>query len=120
MFDYSFTVHKLIRIEKLQALLKDEKENAEAFEPLPRRFLETSKVLLDMCVTLSLEMNLVADLLSAADDVSQPVQLRSLLKDLREVRQAKIRIGLQSEGVMRGSYLQASSLPIDHQPRRAS
>ena len=34
--------------EKLYALLKDEKENAEGFEPLPRRFLETSKVLLDV------------------------------------------------------------------------
>jgi GINS complex subunit 2 len=47
---------------------------------------------------------------SASDDLSQPVQLRSLLKDLREVRQAKIRLGLQSEGVMRGSYLQLSLL----------
>ena len=43
---------------------------------------------------------------SASDDLAQPAVLRSLLKDLREVRQAKIRIGLQSEGVMRGSYLQ--------------
>jgi GINS complex subunit 2 len=36
------------RLEKLQALLKDEKENGEGFEPLPRRFLETSKILLDV------------------------------------------------------------------------
>jgi len=34
--------------ETLQALLKEEKANAEGFEPLPRRFLETSKVLLDV------------------------------------------------------------------------
>jgi GINS complex subunit 2 len=51
-----------------------------------------------------------ADLARASDDLVQPVQLRSLLKDLREVRQAKIRIGLQSEGVLRGSYLQVSPI----------
>jgi GINS complex subunit 2 len=45
-------------------------------------------------------------ILRAPDDLHQPAQLRSLLKDLREVRQAKIRLGLQSEGVMQGSYLQ--------------
>ncbi|ORX34280.1 hypothetical protein BD324DRAFT_637367 [Kockovaella imperatae] len=80
--------------DRLQALLKDEKENAEGFEPLPRRFIETSKVLLDL----------------ASDDLYSPTMLRSLLKDLREVRQAKIRLGLQSEGVMRGSYLQVTNL----------
>ncbi|RYF51371.1 MAG: hypothetical protein EOO38_03395 [Cytophagaceae bacterium] len=42
------SIYWLTEIEKLQALLKDEKENAEGFEPLPRRFLETSKILLDM------------------------------------------------------------------------
>jgi GINS complex subunit 2 len=31
--------------------------------------------------------------------------VRALLKDLREMRAAKIRMGLQSEGVMRGNYL---------------
>lgn len=71
-------------------MLKDEREKAESFVALPRRFFETSKVLLDV----------------AGDDLTQPGQLRSLLKDLREIRQAKTRIGLQSEGVMRGSYLQ--------------
>lgn len=43
---------------------------------------------------------------SASDDIASPATLRSLLKDIREVRQAKIRTGLQSEGVMQGSYLQ--------------
>lgn len=76
--------------EPLQLVLKDEREKAESFVALPRRFFETSKVLLDV----------------AGDDLTQPGQLRSLLKDLREIRQAKTRIGLQSEGVMRGSYLQ--------------
>jgi len=41
-------------IEKLQDLLKEEKENAEGFMRLPRRFIEMSKVLLDMYVTLPL------------------------------------------------------------------
>ncbi|WVR05846.1 DNA replication complex GINS protein PSF2 [Kwoniella sp. DSM 27419] len=83
-----------LSVEQVQAVLKDERENLEGFMPLPRRFIEMSKVLLDV----------------ASDDISQPSQLRSLLKDLREVRQAKIRLGLQSEGVMRGSYLQVTNL----------
>ncbi|OCF31110.1 DNA replication complex GINS protein PSF2 [Kwoniella heveanensis CBS 569] len=83
-----------LNVDHIQALLKDEKENLEGFGMLPRRFIETSKVLLDV----------------AADDLIQPSTLRSLLKDLREVRQAKVRLGLQSEGVMRGSYLQVTNL----------
>ncbi|WVF70572.1 DNA replication complex GINS protein PSF2 [Kwoniella sp. CBS 6097] len=83
-----------LNVDHIQSLLKDEKENIEGFGLLPRRFIETSKVLLD----------------TAADDLIQPSTLRSLLKDLREVRQAKIRLGLQSEGVMRGSYLQVTNL----------
>ncbi|EIW72626.1 hypothetical protein TREMEDRAFT_26914 [Tremella mesenterica DSM 1558] len=80
--------------ETLQTLLKNEKEKGEEFGRLPgRRFVEVSKVLLDV----------------APDDLAQPALLRSLLKDLREVRQAKIRLGLQSEGVMQGSYLQVST-----------
>ncbi|KAI9635121.1 uncharacterized protein MKK02DRAFT_43801 [Dioszegia hungarica] len=83
-----------LQVERLQALLKEEKENQDGFNKLPRRFIETGKVLLDV----------------APDDLHLPAQLRSLLKDLREVRQAKIRLGLQSEGVMQGSYLQMNGL----------
>ncbi|KAK4688902.1 GINS complex subunit 2, partial [Tremellales sp. Uapishka_1] len=83
-----------LAIEKLSAVLQLEQKNVEGFEPLPRRFMETSKILLDV----------------ASDDIASPAQIRSLLKDLREVRQAKIRLGLQSEGVMRGSYLQVTNL----------
>ncbi|WVQ85406.1 hypothetical protein IAT38_007571 [Cryptococcus sp. DSM 104549] len=81
-------------VEALQAVLKDEKENAEGFERLPRRFLEISKVLLDV----------------ASDDLHEQGALRSLLKDLRELRQAKIRHGLQSEDVISGGYLQLTNL----------
>jgi GINS complex subunit 2 len=34
--------------ERLQAVLKDEKETPEGFIRLPRRFIEVSKVLLDL------------------------------------------------------------------------
>lgn len=47
--------------ERLQTLLQEEKANAEGFEPLPRRVLETSKVLLDVCVLPSLVVRLSAD-----------------------------------------------------------
>jgi GINS complex subunit 2 len=33
---------------------------------------------------------------SASDDIEDPVKIRTLLKDLREVRQAKSRDGLQA------------------------
>ncbi|WVN90329.1 DNA replication complex GINS protein PSF2 [Cryptococcus depauperatus CBS 7841] len=83
-----------LTVEKLQDLFKSEKENGEGFERLPRRFMEISKVLLD----------------TAPDDVSQTTLLRSLLKDIREVRQAKIRMGLQSEDVLQSDYLQVTNL----------
>jgi hypothetical protein len=41
----------------------------------------------------------------APDDLHHPAQLRSLLKDLREVRQAKIRMGLQMQDTIQGGYL---------------
>ncbi|GMK55652.1 hypothetical protein CspeluHIS016_0207080 [Cutaneotrichosporon spelunceum] len=83
-----------LAVEPLTALIKEEREQSEGFEVLPRRFFQVAKVLLDV----------------AGDDLTEPGQIRSLLKDLREMRQAKTRIGLQSEGVMRGSYLQVNNL----------
>ncbi|WVQ71155.1 DNA replication complex GINS protein PSF2 [Cryptococcus sp. DSM 104548] len=83
-----------LSVENLQQVLKNEKENSEGFERLPRRFMEISKVLLDV----------------ALDDISQATQIRSLLKDIREVRQAKIRFGLQSEDVLQSDYLQVTNL----------
>nr|ODN87170.1 DNA replication complex GINS protein PSF2 [Cryptococcus depauperatus CBS 7841]ODN98698.1 DNA replication complex GINS protein PSF2 [Cryptococcus depauperatus CBS 7855] len=91
-----------LTVEKLQDLFKSEKENGEGFERLPRRFMEISKVLLDT------QANLSSPTYRAPDDVSQTTLLRSLLKDIREVRQAKIRMGLQSEDVLQSDYLQAS------------
>ncbi|CAA7260063.1 unnamed protein product [Cyclocybe aegerita] len=51
-----------------------------AFSSLPFRFAEIAKVILDV----------------ASDDLENPDKLRSLLKDLREVRQAKSRDGLKT------------------------
>ena len=46
----------------------------------------------------------------APDDLYNPSALRALLKDIREVRQAKIRTGLRSEDVIQGTYLNVSDV----------
>ncbi|KAF8914196.1 hypothetical protein CPB84DRAFT_1758664 [Gymnopilus junonius] len=51
-----------------------------SFSKLPFRFTEISKVILDV----------------ASDDLENPDKIRSLLKDLREARQAKSREGLKT------------------------
>ncbi|KZW04354.1 DNA replication complex GINS protein PSF2 [Exidia glandulosa HHB12029] len=70
-----------LSVEALQERLADE-TSAEGFSPLPFRWLEISKVVLDI----------------ASDDVTNPDRIRSLLKDIREARQSKIREGLRSMG----------------------
>ncbi|KAF9448979.1 Psf2-domain-containing protein [Macrolepiota fuliginosa MF-IS2] len=67
-----------LTIEYLQNQLALETSNP-AFSELPFRYMEISKVLLDV----------------ASDDLEQPDKLRSLLKDFREARQAKSREGLK-------------------------
>jgi len=64
--------------DHLQECLKEE-TTSEPFSALPFRFAEISKVLLDM----------------ASDDLDSPEKIRSLLKDIREARQAKSREGLR-------------------------
>ena len=71
--------------------------------------MESSKILLDALV-LSISVSYHLTHHSASDDLGNPAVLRSLLKDLREVRQAKIRAGLQSPGVIGGSYLNVTNL----------
>ncbi|KAI0796955.1 Psf2-domain-containing protein [Abortiporus biennis] len=56
----------------------NEETTKEEFSRLPFRFMEISKVLLDV----------------ASDDFQNPDKLRSLLKDIREARQAKSREGI--------------------------
>ncbi|KAJ7584258.1 DNA replication complex GINS protein PSF2 [Mycena floridula] len=68
-----------LSVEILQTRLEEEKASPH-FSELPFRYMEISKVLLDV----------------AADDIENSDKIRSLLKDLREARQAKSRAGLGS------------------------
>jgi len=67
-----------LNVEYLQERLTHE-TTYPAFSDLPFRFAEIAKVILDV----------------ASDDLQNPDKIRSLLKDLREARQAKSREGLQ-------------------------
>jgi len=67
-----------LTVEYLQERLNEETSNT-SFSNLPFRFAEIAKVILD----------------SASDDIQSPEKIRSLLKDLREARQAKSREGLR-------------------------
>ncbi|KLO16352.1 Psf2-domain-containing protein [Schizopora paradoxa] len=68
-----------LNLEYLQDKLSEE-TSRPVFSDLPFRYAEISKVLLDI----------------ASDDLDQPDKLRSVLKDLREARQAKTREGLRA------------------------
>ncbi|KZV69869.1 DNA replication complex GINS protein PSF2 [Peniophora sp. CONT] len=68
-----------LRPENLREKLQQETNNP-GFSEMPLRFAEIAKVLLDV----------------ASDDVQESDKVRSLLKDIREVRQAKSRDGLQN------------------------
>lgn len=78
--------------------------------------MEISKLLLDACVASPLvSISVPINHCSASDDLEQPDKLRSLLKNLREARQAKSREGLKqldhSELSVR-SPLFSSSIPM--------
>ncbi|KAJ6628926.1 DNA replication complex GINS protein PSF2 [Mycena sp. CBHHK59/15] len=68
-----------LSVDYLLEKLSQETSQAE-FTQLPFRFAEISRVLLDV----------------ASDDLPNPEKVRTLLKDLREARQAKARAGLES------------------------
>jgi len=68
-----------LNVDYLQTRLTLETSEA-AFSGLPFRFAEVAKIILDV----------------ASDDLENPEKLRSLLKDLREARQAKSRDGLKT------------------------
>ena len=76
---YSALYSLVYYLEHLQDRLAQEVAKPDAFSDLPFRFSEISKVLLDV----------------ASDDLENPDQLHSLLKDLQEARQAKSREGLK-------------------------
>jgi len=84
-------------VEFLQEKLSEETSRPE-FSELPFRSAEIAKILLDVYVVLMhlcLRYIDVAADLSASDDIEDADKLRSVLKDLREARQAKSREGLR-------------------------
>jgi GINS complex subunit 2 len=65
------------------------------FSQLPFRFAEISKVILDMLVGTLLGYEDDTETVdSASDDLENPDKIRTLLKDIREARQAKSREGI--------------------------
>ncbi|CAD6566718.1 MAG: DNA replication protein psf2 [Cyphobasidiales sp. Tagirdzhanova-0007] len=65
-------------LENLEAMLREETTGPD-FAALPFNYMEMSRILLE----------------AAPDDIPSPERIRSLLKDLREVRQGKAREGLE-------------------------
>ena len=90
-------------IDYLQARLNLE-TSQPTFSELPFRFAEVAKVILDVLVLFLLLCPQTfikfycysCHIKSASDDLENPDKLRSLLKDLREARQAKSRDGLKT------------------------
>ncbi|CDH58526.1 dna replication complex gins protein psf2 [Lichtheimia corymbifera JMRC:FSU:9682] len=68
-----------LTVENLTSKLEDEQTEPE-FSQLPFRYMELSHMLLEV----------------ASTDIPNAEQVRRLLKDLRETRQAKTRLGIQS------------------------
>ncbi|QRV88047.1 DNA replication complex GINS protein SLD5 [Ceratobasidium sp. AG-Ba] len=65
-------------VEWLQEKLREE-TTADTFSKMPFRYIEISKILLDV----------------AHDDITSSERVRNLLKDIQEARQAKLRAGLR-------------------------
>ena len=86
------------------------------FSSLPFRFAEIAKVILDVLVLFAsvFPLHALTNIFSASDDLENPEKLRSLLKDLREARQAKSREGLKtldhSELSVSDSFVHYSSI----------
>lgn len=76
----------------LQEKLDEERRNPNGFSELPFHWLETIQLLLD----------------HARDDMRHADQLQSLVKDLQDSRQAKIRVGLKKS--LDGVALDATNL----------
>ncbi|KAI7864850.1 Psf2-domain-containing protein [Spinellus fusiger] len=66
-----------LTVERLKVRLEEEEQHAE-FSKLPFHYMEMAQLLLE----------------SAREDIPNAEQVRTLLKDLRETRQAKSRVGL--------------------------
>jgi len=81
----------------------DQEEKEPQFSALPFQWLEISSALLDRFE--SFRMNCLT--ISASDDIIEPDLTRRLLRDIREVRQAKARKGIETVG---DTHLQMDNL----------
>jgi GINS complex subunit 2 len=82
----------------------EQEEKEPQFVALPFQWLEISSVLLDRLCTREKYL-----MFSASDDIIEPDLTRRLLRDLREVRQAKARKGIETLG---DTHLQMDNLGI--------
>jgi hypothetical protein len=84
--------------ENLREKLEREKQS-DLFEPLPFHYMEISSLLLDKycnitsCTSKFIVLKL--SVFSAIDDVDYAESIRSLLEDIQNIRQDKIRNGLR-------------------------
>ncbi|KAG0335730.1 DNA replication protein psf2 [Podila horticola] len=88
----SIVVPKWMTIESLQAFLKQE-EDEPRFSELPYHFIETAQLLLE----------------NACDDIPSADAVRTLIKNLREARQSKARLGVAQLGQ---DYLQMDNIGL--------
>ena len=97
--------------DSLQKFLDDEQKD-EAFSALPFQWLEFATSLLERlqpsCSPPYLCSRIDSDC-SASDDIVEPELTRRLVRDLREVRQAKARKGIQALGE---THLQMDNLGL--------
>ncbi|KAF9409146.1 DNA replication protein psf2 [Podila epigama] len=80
-------------IEKLQAALKKEEDEPDRFSQLPYHYIETAQMLLE----------------NACDDIPMADAVRTLIKNLRESRQSKARLGVVALGQ---NYLQMDNIGL--------
>ncbi|KAI9318361.1 DNA replication complex GINS protein psf2 [Dichotomocladium elegans] len=88
----TIVIPEWLSVDKLKDNLEQEQNNDE-FSALPYNYMEVSHMLLE----------------TASNDIPNAEQVRRLLKDLRETRQAKTRIGLQA---LDDTYLPANNMSV--------
>ncbi|CAE6435599.1 unnamed protein product [Rhizoctonia solani] len=85
-----------LNVEHLQEKLREE-TTQDSFSKMPFRYLEISKILLDV----------------AYEDITSSDRVRNLLKDIREARQAKLRAGLKDLDHLQLSFPNICAMEIN-------
>ncbi|KAG9097402.1 DNA replication protein psf2 [Ceratobasidium sp. 370] len=85
-----------LNVEWLQEKLREETA-ADTFSKMPFRYVEISKILLDV----------------AFDDIASSERVRNLLKDIQEARQAKLRAGLKDLDHLQLSFPNICAMEIN-------